>query len=59
MKVGDLVKSFHGESHECLGGIVLAVCYDLGVATIDVLFHDGTIVYDQRVDRFEVINESR
>ena len=57
MKAGDLVKSWYGDKYECLGGIVLAVCYDLGVPTIDVLFHDGRIAYDQRVDQFEVVNE--
>ena len=57
MKVGDLVKLIgYPDSH---GGIVLEICDDLGIPTIDVLLNWGVIAYDQRIESYEVVDERR
>jgi len=57
MKVGDLVKLIGcPDSH---GGIVLEVCNALGIPTIDVLLNSGVIVYDRRIETYEVLDERR
>ena len=45
MKIGDLV-SRKGHPFKW-GGVVLEICDDLGVVTIDVLLHTGSIAYVQ------------
>jgi len=56
-KKGDLVRLIGYPTKT--GGIVLDVCDDLGIVTIDVLLHNGEIRHDQRIEVFEVIDESR
>ena len=55
MKIGDLVNR-KGHSFKW-GGVVLEICDDLGVVTIDVLLHTGSIAYDQRIESYEVVDE--
>ena len=57
MKPGDLVRVIGFE--DIMGGMILSVCDDLGITTIDVLLHDGRIIYDQRPSNYEVSNEGR
>ena len=57
MRPGDLVRVIGFE--DTMGGMILSVCNDLGITTIDVLLHDGRIIYDQRPSNYEVYNESR
>ena len=55
MKVGDLVKSKFAPGPM---GIIIKKCDGLGIPTIDILAK-GSIIYDQREEFFEVINEAR
>lgn len=54
MKVGDLIKSKLAPTPR---GLVVNVCDDLGVLTIDILSEKGVIIYDQRPDFYEVIED--
>jgi len=54
VKVGDLVKSLFAPRPM---GVVVNVCHDV-VTTVDVLVGDK-VIYDQRMDLFEVVSESR
>ena len=56
MKIGDLVKSKYAPTPM---GIIIEVCDGLGIPTIDILANDGSIIYDQREEFYEVIDESR
>ena len=57
MKVGDLV-SRKGHPFKW-GGVVLEICDDLGIVTVDILLHTGSIAYDQRIESYEVVDEER
>lgn len=54
MKVGDLVKSTFAPTPM---GVVVNKCDGLGIPTIDIMVK-GSILYDQREEFYEVINEA-
>ena len=56
MKVGDLVKSKLAPTPI---GVIISICDDLGVNTIDILSTGNKIIYDQREDFYEVMSEDR
>ena len=53
MKVGDLVKLVGFPKDH--GGIILEICDELGITTIDVLLNWGVIAYDQRIETYELV----
>ena len=55
MKAGDLVRRYGTRYRSGIDGMIVKVCYDLGITTVDVLLNDGEIIYDQRIDQFKVI----
>lgn len=54
MNVGDLVKSKFAPEPM---GVIVNKCGELGIVTIDILVH-GSILYDQREEFFEVMDET-
>ena len=56
MKVGDLVKSKYAPTPM---GIVIEVCDGLGIPTITIMVQDGSFMFDQREEFFELFHEGR